>query len=47
MAVRSNHRVTLPSGRHLTVKNAASLVKPAMRQRMRTGQAAKGAKDYH
>src|SRR5260370_6783963 len=47
MAVRSNHAVTLPSGRRLTVKNAASLVKPSMWQRMRTGQATKGAKDYH
>jgi len=47
LAVRSNHAVTLPSGRRLTVKNAASLVKPGMWQRMRTGQATKGAKDYH
>jgi SRSO17 transposase len=47
MAVRSNHMITLPSGRHLTVKNAASLVKPSMWQRMRTGSATKGAKDYH
>jgi SRSO17 transposase len=47
MAVRSNHMVTLPSGRRLTVKNAASLARPAMWQRMRTGSAAKGAKDYH
>ena len=47
MAVRSNHMVTLPSGRRLTVKNAASLVKRGMWQRMRTGQATKGAKDYH
>jgi SRSO17 transposase len=47
MAVRSNHMVTLPSGRRLTVKTAASLVKPAMWQRMRTGSATKGAKDYH
>ena len=47
LAVRSNHMVTLPSGRRLTVKNAASLVKPGMWQRMRTGQATKGAKDYH
>ena len=47
MAVRSNHTVTLPSGRRLTVKDTASLVKPAMWQRMRTGQATKGAKDYH
>ena len=39
--------VTLPSGRRLTVKNAASLVKPGMWQRMRTGSATKGAKDYH
>ena len=47
LAVRSNYTVTLPSGRRLTVKNAASLVKPAMWQRMRTGSATKGAKDYH
>jgi SRSO17 transposase len=47
LAVRSNHMVTLPSGRSLTVKTAAGLVKPAMWQRMRTGSATKGAKDYH
>ena len=47
MAVRSNHAVTLPSGRRLTVKDAAKLVKPGMWQRMRTGQATKGARDYH
>jgi SRSO17 transposase len=47
LAVRSNHTVTLPSGRRLTVKTAASLVKPGMWQRMRTGSATKGAKDYH
>jgi SRSO17 transposase len=47
LAVRSNHAVTLPSGRRLTVKTAASLVKPGMWQRMRTGSATKGAKDYH
>jgi SRSO17 transposase len=47
LAVRSNYTVTLPSGRRLTVKNAAGLVKPGMWQRMRTGQATKGAKDYH
>jgi SRSO17 transposase len=47
LAVRSNYAVTLSSGRRLTVKNAASLVKPAMWQRMRTGSATKGAKDYH
>jgi hypothetical protein len=35
------------AGRRLTVKNAAGLVKPGMWQRMRTGQATKGAKDYH
>src|SRR5207302_4390669 len=34
-------------GRRLAVKKAASLVKPAMWQRMRTGSATKGAKDYH
>ncbi|HEY0935859.1 MAG TPA: IS701 family transposase [Trebonia sp.] len=37
LAVRSNHTVTLPSGRRLTVKAASGLVKPAMWQRMRTG----------
>ena len=47
MAVRSNYMVTLPSARRLTVKTAASLVKPGMWQRMRTGSATKGAKDYH
>jgi SRSO17 transposase len=47
LAVRSNHMVTLPSGRRLTVKTAAGLVKPGMWQRMRTGSATKGAKDYH
>ena len=47
MAVRSNYRVTVPSGRHLTVKEASVLVKPGMWQRMRTGSATKGAKDYH
>jgi SRSO17 transposase len=47
MAVRSSHAVTLPSGRRLTVKTAASLVKPGMWQRMRTGSATKGARDYH
>ena len=47
MAARSNYRVTLPSGRRVTVKTAAGLVKPAMWQRMRTGSATKGAKDYH
>ena len=47
MAVRSNHAVTLPSGRRLTVKTAGNLVRPSMWQRMRTGSAAKGARDYH
>ena len=47
LAVRSNCMVTLSSGRCLTVKTAASLVKPGMWQRMRTGSATKGAKDYH
>jgi SRSO17 transposase len=47
MAVRPDYPVTLPSGRRLAAKNAAALVKPAMWQRMRTGSAAKGAKDYH
>jgi SRSO17 transposase len=47
MAVRSNYMVTLPSGRRLTAKDASLLVKPGMWQRMRTGSATKGAKDYH
>ncbi len=47
LAVRSNYMITLPSGRHVTVKNAAGLVKPGMWQRMRTGSATKGARDYH
>jgi SRSO17 transposase len=47
MAVRSNYRVTLPSGRRLTAKDASLLLKPGMWQRMRTGSATKGAKDYH
>lgn len=46
MAVRSNYPVTLAPGRRLPVKKAAGLVKPAMWQRMRTGSATKGAKDY-
>jgi SRSO17 transposase len=47
IAVRSSYRVTLPSGHRPDVKNAAKLVKPRTWQRMRTGSAAKGAKDYH
>lgn len=47
LAVRSNCMVTLPSGRRLTVKTAASLVKPAMWQRMQAGSATRGARDYH
>jgi SRSO17 transposase len=47
MAVRSNYMITLPSGRRLSVKKAACLVKPSMWQRMRTGSATKGAKDYY
>jgi SRSO17 transposase len=47
LAVRSTYAVTLPSGRRLSVKTASNLVKPAMWQRMRTGSATKGAKDYH
>ncbi len=39
--------MTLPPGRRGTVKTAAGLVKPGMWQRMRTGSAAKGARDYH
>jgi hypothetical protein len=47
MAVRSNHSVTLPSGRRIPVKTAEKLVKPGMWQRMRTGSATKGTEDYH
>jgi len=47
MAVRSNCTVTVASGRRLTVKTADSLARPAMWQRMRTGPATKGARDYH
>jgi len=47
LAVRSNYQVTLPPGRRLAVKDAARLAKPGMWQRMRTGSATKGAKDYH
>jgi SRSO17 transposase len=46
LAIRSNYAVTVPSGRRLSVKTASNLVKPAMWQRMRTGSATKGAKDY-
>ena len=47
MAVRSNHMVRLPSGRRMPAKTAAGLVKPGAWQRMCTGSATKGAKDYH
>jgi SRSO17 transposase len=47
MAVRSSHVVRLPSGRRMPVKAAGGLVRPAAWQRMRTGSATKGAKDYH
>jgi SRSO17 transposase len=47
LAVRSSYMVTLSSGRRFTVKNAAKLVKPGMWQRMRTGTATKGTRDYH
>ena len=46
LAIRSSYAVTLPSGRRLSVKTASNLVKPALWQRMRTGSATKGAKDY-
>jgi SRSO17 transposase len=46
LAIRSNNAVTLPSGRRLPAKTASNLVRPAMWQRMRTGSATKGAKDY-
>ncbi len=44
-AVRCNSMLTLPSGRRVSVKKAADVPKPGMWQRMRTGQAAKGARD--
>ena len=47
MAVRSNQVVWLPSGRRLPARAAAGLVRPGAWQRMRTGSATKGAKDYH
>jgi SRSO17 transposase len=47
LAARSSYLVTLSSGRRLTVKTAAGLVRPGMWQRMRTGSATKGARDYH
>jgi SRSO17 transposase len=47
MAIRANHAVTVSSRRRLTVKTVQKLVKPGMWQRMRTGSATKGAKDYH
>ena len=47
MAIRSNCQVTLPSRRRLTVKEASLLARPGMWQRVRTGSATKGAKDYH
>jgi SRSO17 transposase len=47
MAVRSSYMVTLPSGRRMPAKTAAGLVKPGAWQRMRTGSATKGAKDYY
>ena len=47
MPVRSNHAVILPSGHRLTVKTAGNLVRPSMWQRLRTGSATKGARDYH
>jgi SRSO17 transposase len=46
LAIRSNCAVTVPSGRRLSAKTASNLVKPDMWQRMRTGSATKGAKDY-
>jgi SRSO17 transposase len=47
MAVRSSQMVTLPSGRRIPAKTAAGLIKPGAWQRMRTGSATKGAKDYY
>ena len=46
-ASRPGCTVTLPSGRRLTAKEASLLVKPGMWQRVRTGSATKGAKDYY
>jgi SRSO17 transposase len=47
MAVRSNHTLMLPAGRRMTAKTAAGLARPGAWQRMRTGSATKGAKDYY
>lgn len=47
LAARSNYMVTPSSGRRLTAKNATSLVEPGMWQRLRTGSASKGARNYH
>jgi hypothetical protein len=38
--------VTLPSSRRASMKKAADVLKPRMRQRIRTGRAANGAKDH-
>ena len=42
LAVRSNYAVPRSPGRRLSVKKAAGLLKPGMRQRMRTCSATKG-----
>jgi len=47
LAVRSDYTVALPPGRRVTGTTAASLVRPGMGQRMRTGSATEGARDYH
>jgi SRSO17 transposase len=47
LAVRSNYPVGFPSGQKTTVNKAAGLLKPGMWQRMRAGQATKGARDYY
>jgi SRSO17 transposase len=46
VAVRADHRVTLPSGRLLEAAEAPRLIPARAWQRMRTGTGSKGARDY-
>jgi SRSO17 transposase len=46
VAVRTDHQVTLPSGRKLAAAKAKVLVPARAWQRMRTGTGGKGARDY-
>ena len=46
VAVRTDHQVTLPSGRNLAAAKAQALVPAWAWQRMRTGTGGKGARDY-